>query len=233
MIRRTCLLLVMTIFVGCAQEETNTCINAAPGFLITNVQVIDGSGSAAFAASVRIRDGIISEIGQLDVCTNETLVDGGGQSLAPGFIDTHSHADTLIFDHPDALSSVSQGITTVIVGQDGDSKYPLSHFYSKLDESPATVNFASYIGHSTLRKKVLGEDYKRVATVEEVALMGELLASELRSGALGFATGLEYDPGIYSETSEVISLAHVAAKVGGRYISHIRSEDRWFEDALD
>ena len=89
------------------------------------------------------------------------------------------------------------------------------------------------LGTTHLRSEVLGEDYKRVATIEEVAQMAEMLANELQSGALGLATGLEYDPGIYSETSEVITLAHVAAEVGGRYISHIRSEDRWFEDALD
>ncbi len=233
MIRTTSLLLATIILAACAQQKTLTCTNPAPGFIITNVQVIDGSGSPAFAASVRVRNGLIAQIGALEACTNETLVDGKGQMLAPGFIDTHSHADTLILDNTDALSSVSQGITTVTVGQDGDSKYPLSDFYSKFEETPATVNLASYIGHNTLRSAVLGEDYKRVATTEEIASMADMLASELRSGALGLATGLEYDPGIYSETSEVIALARVAAKLGGRYISHIRSEDRWFEDALD
>jgi len=233
MIRSTYLLLATTILTACTQEQTPTCNNPTPGFLITNVQVIDGSGSPAFPASVRIRNGIISQIGLLEACSNETLIDGGGQTLAPGFIDTHSHADSLILDHPDALSSVSQGITTVIVGKDGDSKYPLADFYSKFDETPATINVASYVGHNTLRSKVLGEDYKRLATNEEIAQMAEMLASELQSGALGLSTGLEYDPGIYSETSEVITLARVAAKVSGRYSSHIRSEDRWFEDALD
>ena len=233
LIRTTYLLLATIILAACTQEQPPNCTNPAPGFLITNVQVIDGSGSPAFAARVRIRDGLISQIGKLDACTNETLIDGAGQTLAPGFIDTHSHADTLIFEHPDALSNVSQGITTVVVGQDGDSKYPLADFYSKFDETPATVNIASYIGHNTLRSKVMGEDYKRVASNEEIARMAEMLASEMQNGALGLASGLEYDPGIYSETSEVITLARVAAKVGGRYISHIRSEDRWFEGSLD
>lgn len=233
MIRQTLAFLAIVALAGCAREEVLTCVNDSPGFLISNVQVVDGSGSPAFAASVRIRDGVISEIGELEACADEALIDGGGQMLAPGFIDTHSHADSLIFEHPDALSAVSQGITTVIVGQDGDSKYPLAEFYSKLEETPATVNVASYVGHNTLRSEVLGEDYKRTATDEEVAIMAEMLASELESGALGLATGLEYDPGIYSETSEVLTLAHAAAEVGGRYISHIRSEDRWFEDSID
>ena len=161
------------------------------------------------------------------------VVDGSGLTLAPGFIDTHSHADSLIFERPDALATVSQGITTAVVGQDGGSPYPLTDFFAQLEESPATINIASYVGHNTLRSEVLGEDFRRAATDDEVDVMAEMLASELETGALGLATGLEYDPGIYSETSEVLTLAQVAATVGGRYISHIRSEDRWFEDAID
>jgi len=185
------------------------------------------------AASVRVKDGLISATGSLEACAGEDVVDGGGQMLAPGFIDTHSHANGDIDAVPDALSAISQGITTVVVGQDGFSEYPLADFFSKMEASPSTVNFASYVGHNTIRNEVLGDDSKRVATAEEVAAMAKILASELESGALGLSTGLEYEPGIYSETSEVIALAQVAAAVGGRYISHIRSEDRWFEDAID
>ena len=233
MIKIVVALFATIALTACSQEEPSTCMNEAPGFLITNVQVIDGSGSPAVSASVRIRDGIISEIGSLEACEDEALVDGGGQALAPGFIDTHTHADSLILEHPDALAAVSQGITTVIAGQDGGSPYPLADFNSQFEEAPATINVASYVGHNTLRDEVLGEDYKRAATDDEIAVMAEMLASELETGALGLATGLEYEPGIYSETTEVLTLARVAAGVGGRYISHIRSEDRWFEDAID
>jgi len=208
-------------------------VHAAPGFLITNVEIIDGSGAPAFAGSVRINDGLIADIGDLERCEGETVINGGGHTLSPGFIDTHSHADGGIFDHPDALVIVSQGITTVVVGQDGGSPYPLSEFFAKLEATPATINVASYVGHNRLRSEVLGEDFRRTATGEEIAVMADMLASELESGALGLSTGLEYEPGIYSATSEVLTLAHVAAAAGGRYISHMRSEDRWFEDALD
>lgn len=218
---------------ACAQESAPVCTNEQPGFLITNVQVIDGSGSPSIAASVRIRDGLVADVGMLQPCVDESTVDGMGQTLAPGFIDTHSHADGLIFEQPDALSAVSQGITTVVVGQDGSSPYPLADFFAQLVESPATVNVASYVGHNTLRSAVLGDDYKRTATSDEISVMAGMLESELQSGALGLATGLEYEPGIHSETGEVIALARVAADVGGRYISHIRSEDRWFEDSID
>jgi N-acyl-D-amino-acid deacylase len=227
------LLLVVLALGACSQEEAAVCRNNPPGFLINNVEIIDGSGSPAFAGAVRINDGLIADIGDLRPCEGETVVDGGGQILAPGFIDTHSHADRDIFEHPEALPIISQGITTIVVGQDGGSPYPLHEFFSKLEETPATVNVASYVGHNTLRNKVLGEDFRRTATDEEVAQMADMLESELESGALGLSAGLEYDPGIYSETSEVLTLAQLAADAGGRYISHIRSEDRWFEDALD
>jgi N-acyl-D-amino-acid deacylase len=218
---------------GCAEDEATVCRNDPPGFLITNAQIIDGSGAAGFGASVRVNDGLIADIGDLSPCSGETVIDAGGQTLAPGFIDTHSHADSAIFDHPDALTAVSQGITTVVIGQDGGSPYPLGDFFSKLEEAPAAINFASYVGHNTVRAQVLGEDYRRAASDEEVEYMAKILESELKSGALGLASGLEYDPGIYAETKEVLTLAKVAAAVGGRYISHIRSEDRWFEDAID
>ncbi|MGI9203313.1 MAG: N-acyl-D-amino-acid deacylase family protein [Woeseiaceae bacterium] len=221
------------VLVGCSNDQTADCRNDAPGFLITNVDVIDGSGSPAYPANVRISAGLISDIGDLDACADEIVFDGAGHVLAPGFIDTHSHADSLILEQRDALASVSQGITTVIVGQDGGSEYPLADFFSQIENAPATVNLASYVGHNTIRENVLGEDYRRIATEEEIGMMADMLASELESGALGLATGIEYEPGIYSETSEVLALAHVAANAGGRYISHIRSEDRWFEDALD
>lgn len=227
------LLLTSLALGACSQDQPAVCRNDPPGFLISNVDIIDGSGAPAYHGSVRVNDGLIADIGDLDPCEGETVVDGGGQTLAPGFIDTHSHADSDIFERSDALPIVSQGITTVVVGQDGESPYPLNEFFAKLEESPATVNVAAYVGHNTLRSKVLGEDFRRTATGEEIAEMAGMLENELQSGALGLSTGLEYEPGIYSETSEVVSLAKVAAAAGSRYISHIRSEDRWFEDAID
>ena len=205
----------LSLLAGCAQEETPVCTNDVPGFLLSNIKVIDGTGAPAIAASVRVSDGKISELGDLEACAGETNIDGDGLTLAPGFIDTHSHGDGDIDDVPDALASVSQGITTMIVGQDGGSNYPLADFFAKMTAAPSTVNIASYIGHNTLREEVMGEDFKRVATNDEVVAMSALLASELESGALGLATGLEYEPGIYSETTEVIALAKIAADAGG------------------
>jgi len=227
------LLLTAPLLFACTPEQATVCRNDPPGFLISNVSIIDGSGSPASAGDVRIKNGRIDSVGDLTQCDGEVVVDGGGQTLVPGFIDSHSHADGGIFEHADALAVVSQGITTVIVGQDGGSQYPLADFFERLEATPPTVNVASYVGHNRLRSEVMGEDFRRTATAEEVDAMQEMLSSELESGALGLSAGLEYEPGIHSETSEVIALAHVAAAAGGRYISHIRSEDRWFEDAID
>jgi N-acyl-D-amino-acid deacylase len=229
----TLILLAAMLLAGCAEEEAIVCRNDPPGFLIADAQIIDGSGAPGFSASVRVNAGLITDIGDLRPCDGERVVDGTGQVLAPGFIDTHSHADSGIFEHLDALAAISQGITTVVVGQDGDSIYPLADFFSKLEQTPATINVASYVGHNTIRSAALGEDNRRPATVDEVAGMAKLLESELSSGALGLSSGLEYEPGIYSDPSEVLALARVTASVGGRYISHIRSEDRWLEDAVD
>lgn len=226
-------LIAAAVLSGCAQQEAPSCSNDAPGFLVDNVRIVDGSGTPPVAGALRVTNGLIAAVGELEACDGETVIDGGGQILAPGFIDTHSHADSEIFERRDALPVISQGITTVVVGQDGDSAYPLAEFFQKLEAAPATVNVASYVGHSTLRSLVMGDDFRRAASDDEIQKMKALLAAELGSGALGFGTGLEYDPGIHSDTPEVIALAQVAADVGGRYISHLRSEDRWFEAALD
>jgi len=98
---------------------------------------------------------------------------------------------------------------------------------------PLALNLATYAGHNTLRRKVLGDDFRREATPKEIDNMRSLLKQELASGALGLSTGLEYDPGIYSSTDEVLALAKEVKIANGRYISHLRSEDRSLEDAIE
>jgi N-acyl-D-amino-acid deacylase len=201
--------------------------------LIVNVSLVDGTGSPGRNASVRLLGGKIVDVGDLEVRTNDTVIDGGGQVLAPGFIDTHSHADDELFDQPDALAATSQGITTVVLGQDGYSPFPLLDFRLKLLDQAVAINTAAYSGHNSIRSHVMKQDFRRHATEPEVAVMGQFLREDMQAGALGLGAGLEYDPGIYSNTEEVISLARVASEHGGRYISHVRSEDRWFEQAID
>ena len=202
--------------------------------LIINAKVIDGTGSAARLESVRINDSRIQGLGQLRPLPGETILDATGLVLSPGFIDTHSHHNISIFQMPDALSAISQGITTIVVGLDGFSQVPLSGFFAKVKDNPLAVNIASYSGHNSLRNIVMGQDYQRFSTPKEIENMKNLLRLDMKAGALGLSTGLEYDPGIYSEeTDEVVALLEVFPEDQGRYASHIRSEDVHLESALD
>lgn len=230
------LLLVSIPFpAGMAASESSgaPAIPAARATVITGALILDGSGSPGRKGNVRIEGDRIVEVGKAAPAPGDEVVDGAGLALAPGFIDTHSHGDDQIFDHGDALAVTSQGITTLVVGQDGGSYYPLARFFRRLERRPAAVNVASYAGHGTIRERVMGDDFRRHATPAEIEKMKRLLDREMRAGAIGLSSGLEYDPGIYSAPGEVIELARVAAAHGGRYISHIRSEDRSFWKAID
>lgn len=203
------------------------------GLTITNVRIVDGTGAPARPGAVRVVAGRIEAVGEVRPARGDSVVDGHGLVLAPGFIDTHSHHDFGLVRTPDARAAVSQGITTIVAGNDGGHPFPLARAFDSLRAAGTAVNVAFYAGHGTLRSAVMGKDFRRKATAKEVNSMAVLLRQELAAGALGLSTGLEYDPGIYSDRAEVLALAKVAAAAGGRYISHIRSEDRDFWDAID
>lgn len=201
--------------------------------IIRNAKVYDGSGAAPATADVAVNADTIAAIGDLSRAEADTIVDAGGRALSPGFIDTHSHHDRGMFGIRDMPACVSQGITTIVVGQDGFSEFPLRYFFTAIEADPVAVNVASYSGHNTLRDSVLGRDFMRYATAEEIEKMKQMLAQDLDAGALGFSTGLEYDPGIFSNADEVMQLSQIAAKANTRYMSHIRSEDRYFWKAIN
>lgn len=229
--KRILLAFTAMLAVGAAQPAApqNSLIGAT---LIKRARVIDGTGSPARIADVRVQNDRIVAIGDLPGEQGERIVDAGGLALAPGFIDTHSHHDRGLDNGRDALAMVSQGVTTIVVGQDGGGA-DLSATFARLDARPASVNVASYAGHGAIRSRVMGKDFARHATAAEIDRMKALVKTEMDAGALGLSTGLEYDPGIYASRDEVLALAKVAGDAGGRYISHIRSEDRWFWDAID
>ncbi len=226
----------LPLLPGCADTAAPP---EADSFIVEGATIVDGTGSPGFLGSVRVEGGVIAEVVAADgddaltPRTGEPVHDGGGLVLAPGFIDTHSHHDSGLLWEPTALAAVSQGITTIVAGQDGGSRFPVAEFFAALEATPAAVNVASYAGHGPLRQRVMGDDFRREATGEEVRAMQGLLETELANGALGLSTGLEYDPGIYSSTDEVVALAQTAAANGGRYISHMRSEDRALHDAVE
>jgi N-acyl-D-amino-acid deacylase len=201
--------------------------------VIRQATVVDGTGSAAVVADVAVRGGRIAAIGTIEPAHGERTYEARGLVLAPGFIDPHSHHDDGLREHPAALAAVSQGITTVVVGVDGESELPLADWFANLERTPVALNVASFAGHGALRRAAMGSDYRRTARPEEIDRMRALLALDMHAGALGLSTGLEYDPGIYANTAELVQLARVAARKGGIYASHMRSEDIAIDAALD
>lgn len=205
----------------------------APTQLIQNIHLVDGTGLPSKYTSVRIKGDIIFQIGTLIPLENEVVIDGHGLVLAPGFIDSHSHHFGDLRRNPAGLSTSNQGITTIIIGQDGDS-YPMDSLAKFMKDRPIVANVASYSGHSALREEVMGKkEVYRKATQLEIDKMKLILQSELQKGAIGLSTGLEYEAAFYSSPSEVIQLAQVTADNDGRYTSHIRSEDVNMDDAID
>ena len=200
--------------------------------VLRNGTIIDGRGSERYIGDLAITKDRIVAVGEVKGSGRDEI-DIRGKIVAPGFIDTHSHHDTKMFENTDMLAALSQGITTIFIGQDGSSNYPISDLRERLSQIPVSINIASFSGHNTLREKVMGLDHKRPAGDSEVLAMIELLRSDIEAGAWGLSSGLEYDPGIYSTTDEIISLAKIVSAVNGRYISHIRSEDRNFWSAID
>lgn len=197
----------------------------AADVLIENVKVYDGTGNPPFIANVRVRADRIEAIGlHLKPHAGERVRNAHGLAMAPGFIDMHTHADRGLLEDLDAATVSRQGVTTIFIGQDGQSRFPLRDYYAQLEASRPAINVASMIGHATLREQIMGKDLYRASTPEELARMKTLLAQEMRAGAFGLSTGLEYEEGHFATTDEVIALSKVAAAAGGFYISHVRDE---------
>jgi N-acyl-D-amino-acid deacylase len=155
----------------------------------------------------------------------EQVIDAAGRVVAPGFVDVHSHADGALVDHPDAISQVQQGITTALVGQDGEGDLPVSDFLERMETVRPAINIATSVGHGTVRSLVLGADFKRAATDTEIGVMRALVERAMKDGAVGLSSGLEYDPGFYAQPGELVALASAISPFGGLYSSHVRDEE--------
>lgn len=199
---------------------------AAKDLLITNVVIYDATGNKPIRGDVRIHDDRIAAVAaHLKPQLGEAVRDGHGLALAPGFIDMHSHADGELLQDLEAENTTRQGVTTVVMGVDGFSQYPLADYLAKVENAHAAINVLSLAGHNTVRQLALGgPNQLRVATPGEITKMKELLSIELDTGAFGFSTGLEYDPGHFSTTDEVIELSKLAAARDGFVSSHVRDE---------
>ena len=193
-------------------------------FLIMNAALADGTGSPLRKANVRVALGRIAGVGPLQAEKGETVIDAKGLVLAPGFVDIHSRSEEGLRSDPLAESQISQGITTLVMGADGESPWPLITWLRGFQASPVAVNIAVFAGHATIREQVMGKDFKDAATPDEIYRMQQLMSNAMNQLALGLSSGLQYEVGSYSTTDEVVALAKTAARDGGVYMTHIRDE---------
>ena len=197
---------------------------APANFVIVGAEIADGSGAPLIHANVRVLNGRIARVGTFLPDANEPVIDAKGLVLAPGFIDTHNHSDGNLERERLAETQISQGLTTLLLGQDGSSAWPIGEWLDKFRKDPPALNFLTLVGHATIRRKVMGTDFKRAARPEEISQMTRLVEQGMREGAVGLSSGLEYEVGSYSTTEEVVAMARTAGRHGGFYISHIRDE---------
>ena len=204
----------------------------APPFdlLLRGGTVVDGSGAPAFRADVGIRNGKIARVGDLKEAPAKRTIDATGHVVAPGFIDVHTHADDLA-KKPRAENFVRMGVTTLVAGNCGSSVLDLGKAFEEIQAAGVAVNFATLLGHGTVREAVMGTE-RRAPTPAEMEKMKALVAKAMEDGAAGLSTGLQYVPGAYAEPGEIVELARVACRAGGVYASHMRNEGTEIEKAV-
>jgi N-acyl-D-amino-acid deacylase len=215
--------------IAAAQQSSQTW-----DVLITGGRVLDGTGNPWFRADIGIVDGRIAAVGNLSGARATRTVDATGRFVAPGFIDIHSHADdtgnsnrTLRSEDARrraAPNLVTQGITTVVVNQDGRSLWPIAEQRATMERLGIGPNAILLIGHGEVRGRAMGNDVRRPSTAAEQERMRELVRQGLAEGAWGISSGLEYAPGRWSETDELVAIVSEIVPSGGIYISHERSE---------
>ncbi|MBU9846885.1 N-acyl-D-amino-acid deacylase family protein [Rahnella ecdela] len=225
-------------------------------YLFRNITVIDGSGGPEYRADVAIKDDLIAEIAPAISGQAQNEIDGTGRVLAPGFIDVHTHDDINVIRMPEYLPKISQGITTVIVGNCGISAatatmkgcvpdpmnllgdvaqfiYPtVADYAHAVEQARPAINVGTLVGHTALRNNHM-DNLLRTATEDEISGMRKQLRLALEQGALGLSTGLAYASAFQSSTEEVMALVQELAAQKGIYTTHLRSEFEPILDALD
>lgn len=230
-------------------------------FTIRGAMVIDGSGSPATRADLLVIDGVIARAGSILRGEEQgRVIEADGLTLAPGFIDLHSHSDLAVLTDPEHLAKVTQGVTLEVVGQDGLSYVPSSeeslhllreqlyawngepkgltwNFHSVADylgevDKGAAVNVAYLIPHGSVRMMVRG-NVAGLSSKEELAQMSQVVAQGMAEGALGLSAGLTYTPAMYADDAEIVALCRVVTEYGGYYAPHHRNYGAQFLDAVD
>ena len=210
-------------FMSAYFDQQSAVINA--DIVFRGGLVVDGTGTAPFLGDVAVTDRHITMLTRdTDVAASKEI-DITGKVIAPGFIDIHTHARVDLVSPERALMNnyLTQGVTTVVIGNDGDGATRIQGRFDKIFKHGAGTNVAQLVGHSALRRRVM-DDTGRSATQAEIGEMKAILAEALDEGAMGLSTGLFYADGSYATTEEVIELAKVAAAEGAIYESHIRAE---------
>ncbi len=220
--------------------------------------VVDGTGSPGFRGDVAVRDGRISGVGSLPEdrkAASRRRIDARALVVTPGFIDLLGQSEYNVLVDPRAASKITQGITTEVTGE-GQSIAPttarlvalgqetwthygvrpdwttLSGYFDAFRRTGAAINLGTCVGLGTVRAMIIGEDNRR-ATPEELEKMEALVDQAMREGALGVSTALEYVPDMYNSTEEIIAMAKVAARYGGVFFTHLRSESRRIDASMD
>jgi N-acyl-D-amino-acid deacylase len=216
--------------------------------------IVDGTGASGFVADVRIEGERIAAIGANLATQGADVQDVAGKIVAPGFIDVHTHDDQIVLAAPEMLPKISQGVTTVVIGNCGISLAPLVHtdappplnllggdkyvyptmaaYVGAVEKARPAVNVAALVGHSTLRVATMDDPY-RPATRPEQSRMVELLREGMDAGASGLSSGVFYAPGAAADVDELALLAQVSGDAGGVYTTHIRDESDKVIESLD
>lgn len=224
--------------------------------LIRNAHIMDGRGGEPWVGDVAIEGGHISAVGHIPEYGARQLIDGSGHILAPGFIDVHTHDDTNVIRTPAMLPKLSQGVTTVIVGNCGISAAPVqlsgappdpmnllgtadafqyptfASYVDAIEQAQPAVNVAALVGHTALRNNHM-DRLDRAATAAEIKRMQAQLSEALHGGALGLSSGLAYLAANAAPTEEVLALAELLAAAGAIYTTHMRTETEEILDAMN
>ena len=225
--------------------------------VIAGGTVFDGTGGAPFRADVGVSGGAVRAVGKIRRSRAAAVVEAEGLAVSPGFIDVHDHTDIGLLINPKAESAVRQGVTTLVSGQCGGSPFPLSDrefeearrsaadeygldvdwrdiggFLGRIERAGTAINYSTFVGHGTVRGAAMGLD-DRLPSAAELERMKALVAESMAGGALGLSSGLEYTPGSFAATEELIELCRVAARTGGLYATHMRDEEGRVLEAVD
>ena len=222
--------------------------------LIKNGVIYVGDGKPPVKGDIAIRDGEVAAIGKHLGTSAKTILDAKGMTVSPGFIDIHVHTDTNLFDAPKGDSRIFQGITSEVGGNCGYCPFVYSDeawesrkdrprhggpawrnidgFYQRLSDNGIGINYSSLVGHGDVREAVVGP-YNVKATDAQIDKMCEELDRQLSLGAIGLSYGLEYAPGCYCDTREMVALNKVVAKHNALYSIHMRNEDDHVLEAMD